>query len=156
MKRIITNKEYEDAYNDSRLRGIINSASIPYRKVLDHDDIESAQNIALWKALKNFNVNDPSGANFKTYLFTSVKRTLQKECKKKHNRCKNVTCGIPYDVMDESEVNDVHLSLNASDYNLYKLRYIDRKTYHEIKAETGDSITIIIKKLEKIKNRLSK
>lgn len=156
MKRIITNKEYEDAYYNSSIRGIIRSASIPYMKILDEDDIISAQNVALWKALRNYRNDDPSGADFKTYLFTSVKRTLQRECRKKSNRVKNVSVGLPNDVIDDREIVDVHLSLSQSDYDLYKKRYIDRKTYNEIKLETGYSIGLIVKKLEKIKNHLNK
>ena len=70
LKRQITNKEYEEAYNSIDNQKVIRKATSKYKSILQEDDQESCGMQGLWDALINH--KDEMGNKFTTSLYRYV------------------------------------------------------------------------------------
>lgn len=52
LRRVVSNEEYQAAYENKDNRAVLRSVSNQYRELLSFDDRESAELVALWRALQ--------------------------------------------------------------------------------------------------------
>ena len=74
------NQQFEEKWNDSNVRNIMNKVSKQYRYKIDLDDIESIQMNTLWKCIEKYDEN--RGTKFTSYLYQQLSYAFKNKIKK--------------------------------------------------------------------------
>lgn len=158
-KRIISNEEYELAYNLIDNKKIMNAAAQSFRKKLSSDIIESCCNYALLVCLQKH--DNSYKRKFTTSLYMFVKwycqQALNKENKHVNVKIKPVNPNIPLKdhLSAKQEVFNILNLLPENEKRLLTSRFLEGKTLIEIGEEYGytkqKARSVINKLLKKIR-----
>tara|TARA_Y100000004_G_C8876160_1_gene395495 strand:- start:127 stop:648 length:522 start_codon:yes stop_codon:yes gene_type:complete len=75
------NEQFEEKWNDSNIKNIMNKISNRYIKNIDFDDIESIKMNTLWKCIEKYDKN--RGTKFTSYLYQQLSYAFKNKVKKK-------------------------------------------------------------------------
>lgn len=141
------NKKFEDKWNDTNVRNIMNKVSNRYKLNIDFDDIESIQMQTLWKCIEKY---DPSrGTKFTSYVYQQLSYALKNKVKKKRVEY-NVE---EFDKVDSNysnklEVMDIMCGLDNDTSEIIEQRFYHNMTMKEIGAANGYSRETARRKLK--------
>jgi RNA polymerase sigma factor (sigma-70 family) len=144
-KRDISNEEFNRAKADPDNRGIMRAVAADYRPCLDPDELESACDIALWRALQYF---DPS---FGQKFTSSLHRVTGWECaraaqrKRRFERRSGLPLEFPNDLPAktdnhaeaEDQVRVVTRYLDGPSLRLIRMVYIQGRSISEVAEAEG-------------------
>lgn len=140
QRKEISNKDYNEAFNNLDNKNIINSVLSKYRGRLDEDTLKMCGLNALWRCLQFHDTN------YKTKFTSSLWRFTNWECRKELQtlaRSKYRPTDL-FDVPENEEdcldvFNDIGTILNEEYSKIVKLRFIEGLTLQEIGTHFGYS-----------------
>lgn len=141
------NQQFEEKWNDSNIRNIMNKIANGYKRNIDIDDIESIQMNTLWKCIEKYDKN--RGTKFTSYLYQQLSYAFKNKVKKKR-----VEFHVEdFDTQDTNyckrlEVIDVMHGLKADDVNILEQRFYKNMTMKEIGKRNGYSRETARRKLK--------
>jgi RNA polymerase sigma-70 factor (ECF subfamily) len=103
MGKIVTDKEFETAFNNPDHQAIMGSVCNKFRNSLDVDELYSIKLISLWNALKTW---DSNGRKFSSYLYQAVRWGCIKSVQ---DKAKNPVYNIEFDRKMKKNDNFVEL-----------------------------------------------
>ena len=141
------NQQFEEKWNDSNVRNIMNKVSKQYRYKIDLDDIESIQMNTLWKCIEKYDEN--RGTKFTSYLYQQLSYAFKNKIKKKRQEF-NVD---KFDKMDANygnklEVIDIVHGLDPDTAKILEQRFYNNMTMKEIGKRNGYSRETARRKLK--------
>jgi RNA polymerase sigma factor (sigma-70 family) len=152
-KKIISNEEYEKAYNLIDNKKIMNAAAKSFRGTLSYNDIESCCYYALWKCLEKY--DNSFNAKFTSSLYRFVRWYCIQACQKEQKHInKNILFISEYEKSKTIQTKKDLLTkilcmIPEDDKQILISRFIERKTLKEISQENNCT-------KQKIRTRLNK
>lgn len=135
---IISNNEFEVAYDNIDNQKIMRAACKKYKMFLDSDVLHGCRLNGLWKCLIYHKSHDTE-VKFTTSLYNYVKWECQKEIEKKIKNRQTASLDVNSCIISGREpdermghVTECMRKLPADEQNLIKHRYIDGMTLQEI------------------------
>ena len=95
---MITNSEYNKAYNNIEYRRIIKKASSCYSQTIPIEDLHQCESIALWEALQNYQTG--RNMKFTSYLFKIVKYVCLRWLRDPHNTIESTSLIYNHSIKD--------------------------------------------------------
>jgi len=132
------NQEFEQKWNDSDVKSIMNKVSNKYKNNIDLDDIESIKMNTLWSCIKKF--DDSKGTKFTSYLFQQLTYAFKNKVKSKRvefNFEEIEKSDINY--QDKLEVIDIMNGLDEEAVNILQQKFYQNMTMKEIGKSNGYS-----------------
>lgn len=147
---MITNEEFNIAYNNLDNKGIIYSVLSRYAQLIrDKDELEACGLRGLWKCLLKFDAT--KGFKFTSYLYMHVKWECQRTIKQFLDPVFNVEFIEKYDDnVSKQELTDFFLSMEDEERELMIKYFVDRYSYKELAEQYGISVEWIRKKVKNI------
>lgn len=144
------NQQFEEKWNDSNIRNIMNKISNRYEKNIDLDDIESIKMNTLWKCIEKYDKN--RGTKFTSYLYQQLSYAFKNKVKKKKVEFNVSNFGGP-DKVDTSypntlEVIDIVNDLEPEMAHIIEQRFYNNMTMKEIGKKNGYSRETARRKLK--------
>ena len=145
------NQQFEEKWNDSNIRNIMNKISNRYEKNIDLDDIESIKMNTLWKCIQKYDKN--RGTKFTSYLYQQLSYAFKNKVKKKRVEFNvNNSFGGP-DKVDTNypnalEVIDIVNDLEPEMAHIIEQRFYNNMTMKEIGKKNGYSRETARRKLK--------
>jgi RNA polymerase sigma factor (sigma-70 family) len=132
------NIEFEEKWNDSDIKSIMNKVSNRYKKNIDHDDIESIKMNTLWNCIKKF--DESKGTKFTSYLFQQLTYAFKNKVKSKRSE-------FNFDELEKQDtkyqekldVIDIMNSLDEETYQILQQKFYQNMTMKEIGKTNGYS-----------------
>ena len=151
------NKEIIEKIEDQDVLGIAGSAASSFTSVLSKDEIDTCILIAVWKALKKYDIKDV--CKFTTYLYKGVALEGLNQQKNNSSRTKRILHkNIPDPVDHNLRVDMLDLIRHCDEPELIYDRYYKNMTIKELAQERGlcgEAVRMKIKKtLKKLKEQL--
>lgn len=132
------NQLFEEKWNDSNVRNIMNKVSNRYKRNIDLDDIESIQMNTLWQCIEKY--DEGRGTKFTSYLYQQLSYAMKNKVKKKR---------VEFQVeefdkqdsnySDKLEVLDIIGGLDSETRNILEQRFYYNMTMKEIGKRNGYS-----------------
>jgi RNA polymerase sigma factor (sigma-70 family) len=141
------NQQFEEKWNDSNVRNIMNKVSNRYKNNIDLDDIESIQMNTLWRCIEKY--DESRGTKFTSYLYQQLSYAFKNKIKKKRQEF-NVD---EFDKMDanygnQMEVIDIVHGLDPDTAKILEQRFYNNMTMKEIGKRNGYSRETARRKLK--------
>jgi RNA polymerase sigma factor (sigma-70 family) len=131
------NQKFEDLWNSSDVKNIMNKVCNRYKKNIDMDDIESIKMDVLWKCI---NKHDPDKSKFTSYLYQQLSYAMKNKIKKKRVEFNCDAIEKP-DNNYEYAMNaiDIMTGLDEETSNILNQRFYHNMTMAEIGRKNGYS-----------------
>jgi|TARA_Y100000004_G_scaffold30090_1_gene31301 RNA polymerase sigma factor (sigma-70 family) len=141
------NQKFDEKWNDSNVRNIMNKVSNRYKNNIDFDDIESIQMNTLWRCIEKY--DETRGTKFTSYLYQQLSYAFKNKIKKKRVEF-NVD---DFDKMDGNHINkleviDIINGLEPETANILEQRFYENMTMKEIGRRNGYSRETARRKLK--------
>jgi len=132
------NKEFEEKWNDSDVKSIMNKVSNKYKNNIDIDDIESIKMNTLWSCIRKF--DESKGTKFTSYLFQQLTYAFKNKVKSKRSEF-NFEEIEKQDLhyQDKLDVIDILNSLDEETIHILQQKFYQNMTMKEIGKTNGYS-----------------
>ncbi len=131
------NQKFEDLWNSSDVKNIMNKVCNRYKNNIDVDDIESIKMDVLWKCI---NKHDPEKSKFTSYLYQQITYAMKNKIKKKRVE---FNCDVIEKLDNNYEytlnVIDIMTGLDEETSNILNQRFYHNMTMTEIGRKNGYS-----------------
>lgn len=132
------NEKFEEKWNDSNVRNIMNKVSNRYKRNIDLDDIESIQMNTLWQCIEKY--DEERGTKFTSYLYQQLSYAMKNKVKKKRVE-------FQVEEFDKQDTNysnklkvlDIMGGLDSETVNILEQRFFHNMTMKEIGKKNGYS-----------------
>lgn len=132
------NEKFEEKWNDSNVRNIMNKVSNRYKRNIDLDDIESIQMNTLWQCIEKY--DEERGTKFTSYLYQQLSYAMKNKVKKKRVE-------FQVEQFDKQDTNysnklqvlDIMGGLDSETVNILEQRFFHNMTMKEIGKKNGYS-----------------
>lgn len=133
------NKQFEEKWNNTDVKNIMNKVSNRYVKNIDMDDLESIKMNTLWKCIEKY--DSDKGTKFTSYLYQQLTFALKNQVKKKRKEFNSQRTLEKMDVnqMMYQEVYDIITGLEEEDTKILEQRFYHNMTMKEIGRQNGYS-----------------
>jgi RNA polymerase sigma factor (sigma-70 family) len=133
------NKQFEEKWNNTDVKNIMNKVSNRYVKNIDMDDLESIKMNTLWKCIEKY--DSDKGTKFTSYLYQQLTFALKNQIKKKRKEFNSQRTLEKMDVnqMMYQEVYDIITGLEEEDTKILEQRFYHNMTMKEIGRQNGYS-----------------
>ena len=131
------NQKFENLWNNSDVKNIMNKVCNRYKKNIDLDDIESIKMDVLWKCIKK---HDPDKSKFTSYLYQQLSYAMKNKLKRKRLEF-NCDTIEKSDSNYEEKINiiDIMTGLDTETSKILNQRFYHNMTMAEIGRVNGYS-----------------
>ena len=145
MIKVDNLNKFEELWENSDVRNIMNKVSNLYKKNIDFDDIESIKMDTLWNCIKQY--DEKRGTKFTSFVYQRLSYAYKSFLKTKNpvNDVKTLSCETFYtepidkNQLDQMEVFDIITGLDQETKTLLNQKYYQNLTMAEIGNRNGYS-----------------
>jgi RNA polymerase sigma factor (sigma-70 family) len=145
MIKVDNLNKFEELWENSDVRNIMNKVSNLYKKNIDFDDIESIKMDTLWNCIKQY--DEKRGTKFTSFVYQRLSYAYKSFLKTKNptNDVKTLSCETFYtepidkNQLDQMEVFDIITGLDEETKTLLNQKYYQNLTMAEIGNRNGYS-----------------